>query len=50
MNGRFEVGIYDPAGVRIDDLLEVAFLVGYDPFWVIAVDLEEVVSHSRGEK
>jgi hypothetical protein len=34
------VEIYDPVGVGIDDLLEVVSLVGYDPFWVIAVDLE----------
>jgi hypothetical protein len=38
------VDIYDPVRVGIDDLLEVASLVGYDPFRVIAVDLEEVIS------
>ena len=26
--------IYDPVGVGIDDFLEVASLVGYDPAWV----------------
>jgi hypothetical protein len=44
MNGRFEVEIYDPVGVGIDDLLEVASLEGYDPFRVITVDPEGVKS------
>jgi hypothetical protein len=44
INGRFEVEIYDPVGVGIDYLLEVASLEGYDPFRVITVDPEGVKS------
>jgi hypothetical protein len=47
MNGRFEVEIFDPAGVGIDDLLEVASLEGCDPFRVITVDPEGVIDYSR---
>jgi len=39
--------LFDPVGVGIKDLLEVASLVGYDPFRVIAVDLEGVKYYSR---
>jgi hypothetical protein len=38
--------LFDPVGVGIDDFLEVASLVGYDPFWVIAVDSEGVNYYS----
>jgi hypothetical protein len=33
--------LFDPADVGIDDLLEVASLVGFDPFRVKKVDLGE---------
>jgi hypothetical protein len=41
------VEIFDPVGVGIDDLLEVASLVGYDPAGVFVVDPEGVKYYSR---